>query len=144
MIKFGATDFNKIMIIVSGISLAIQIILEIVRKITSYYMDLFTTSIQMDLNFVLKLAKVREYKGNLLELLDLPLEVIANKIEGKQPELTETEIYLNELAEEFDKEVKEKTKENSQKNAETQKKEIVEHLSIIKNKIFKRKKKQNV
>lgn len=143
MIKFGATDFNKIMIIVSGISLVIQIILEIVRSITSYYIELFTTSIQMDLNFVLKLAKVKEYKGNLLELLDLPLEAIANKLEGKQPELTETEIYLNELAIEFDKEVREKTKENSQKNAEIQKKEIIEHLSIIKNKVLKRKNKQS-
>lgn len=144
VLKFGGTDFNKIIIIVSALSLGVQIIIEIASAIISHYMNLFLTSIQMDLGPILKISKLKEVKGNFYEILDLPLEAIANKMEGKEVELSETEIYINELTEEFDKTNKQKVKEKSHKNAEKQKKEIVEHLTVIKNKLFKRKKSVSV
>ena len=139
MAKFGGTDFNKIMIIVSGVSLGIQIILEFIRAFMAYYTDLFMTSIQMDLSFFIKLSKAKETKGNFYEFIDIPLEALANKLEGKEPELTETEKKVNDLAKEFEKENKQKVKHNSQKNAEEQKKQIKDHWNTIKNKIFQKK-----
>ena len=138
MVKFGGTDFNKIMIIVSGVSLVVQIILEFVKVFTSRYMELFMTAVQMDLSFVIKLSKIKE-KGGIYEVIDAPLEAIANKLEGKEPELSETEKYLNEIAKDYTDDIKQKTKENKEKNTEQQKNEIKEHLNIIKNKLFKKK-----
>ena len=138
MVKFGGTDFNKIMIIVSGISLGVQIILEFVRAHMAYYTELFVTSVQMDLSFFIKLSKAKETKGNFYEFIDMPLEALANKLEGKEPELTETEKMLNDLAKEYEKENKQKIKENSEKNAEHQKNQIKEHWNTIRNKVFNR------
>ena len=144
MINYGGTDFNKIMIIVSAISLVVQIIFEIIVPVMSNYINLFITSVKMDFNFIIKIANFVNpdgAKGNFFELLDLPFEAIANRIEGKEPELTETEAYLNELALEYETIKRKEVKENSQIKAEKQKKELVEHLHIIKNKLFRRKKK---
>lgn len=140
MVKLGGTDFNKIMIIVSGVSLGVQIILEFVRAFMAYYTDLFMTSIQMDLSFFIKLSKAKETKGNFYEFIDMPLEAIANKLEGKEPELTDKEKKLNEMAKEYEQLNKQKVKENSEKNAEEQKEQIKNHWNIIKNKVFNRKK----
>ena len=139
LIKFDATDFNKILIIISGVSLLSQIILEFIRMFTDYYMELFMTSVQMDLGFVIKMSKIGETKGNFFEVIDMPLEAIANKIDGKEPEYTETEKYLNELAKKYTDDIKQKHKEDSEANAEHQKQQIKEHLSTIKNFIFKKK-----
>ncbi len=140
IVKYGGSDFNKIMIIVSGVSLGIQIILEFVRAFIFNYTDLFMTAIQMDLNFFVKLSKAKETKGNFYELIDMPLEAIANKLEGKEPEFTEMEKKVNNLGKEYEKEIKQRIKDNSEKNAEEQKKQIKEHLNTIKDKMFNRKK----
>ena len=153
LIKFDGTDFNKIMIIVSAASLAVQIILEFVRAYTARYIDLFMTSFQMDLNLVYKLSRIKDAKGNFYGMVDAPLEAIANKIEGKEKEedLTDTEKELNELLKKYEPKFKEmkddkkqKSKENSQQKAARQKEQIKKHVKIIKENLFKKKDKDEV
>ena len=147
MINYGTSDWNKILLVVSGVSLLAQIVLELVRLFVGRYIDLFTEAIGMDLAIIEKIAKVKEVKGNVFELIDAPLEKLANKLEGKDPndDLTETQKYLNELAlVEKEKarqakiEKKMRIKQNSDEKAQKQKGEIKEHLSIIKNKLLKK------
>ncbi|MGN0813092.1 MAG: hypothetical protein ACI4MQ_06270 [Candidatus Coproplasma sp.] len=158
MIQFGATDFNKILLIVSAASLVIQIIIELVRIFIERYIELFTTSLKMDFALIFssieKLNKIKEAKGNVFELIDAPLEAIANKLEGKAKEeaaVSATEQYIDELTAQYNEEAKKekkrkkaenkaKIKQHSADNAEQQKKEIGEHLKIIKYSIFKKKK----
>lgn len=152
MVEFGISDFNKILLIVSAVSLLAQVVIEFIRIFTEKYIDLFTEAVKMDLAWVGKLGKVKEVKGNLFELIDAPLEALANKIEGttpSEPELTEIQKKLNKMAEDYEVEVKETKKEKKEKkkeeirrkskeNADKQKQEIKEHLNVIKKKVFKK------
>lgn len=154
MVQFGATDFNKVLLIVSAVALIIQIAIELIRVFIERYVELFTTSIQMDFAFIVKsiekFDKLKQVKGNLVELADAPLEAIANMLTEKVKEeaaVSETEEYIDQLAKQYNAETEEKKaaqkakiKQDSADNAEQQKKEIVSHLKTIKDSIFKKKK----
>ena len=137
IIKFSGSNLSKIILIASALSLFVQVIFEFIRIFIEKYTELFIVSAQMDLQFVTNLMKIKEVKGNLLELIEDPLEAIANKHERKEQKPSKTEEYVNRLADEFDAKHKEKAKEHHQKRVDEQKKEIVEHIHTIKN-FFKR------
>ncbi|MGN1103672.1 MAG: hypothetical protein ACI4QI_02230 [Candidatus Coproplasma sp.] len=150
MTQVGASDFNKVLLIVSAVSLVIQIIIELLRVFIERYVELFTASLKMDFAFVEKLAKLKEVKGTFVELVDSPLEVIANKLSGKAKEeeaVSATEEYIDGLAAKYNAEAeakkaaqREQNKQSSADRAEEQKQEIVDHLKTIKDAIFNRKK----
>jgi len=140
MMNYTTTGTNKLLLILSAITLFVQIIIELIRVIAETYIELFITAVQMDFSFVSKLTKVKDVKGGFYELIDAPLAAIANKIENKQPELSENEIRVNKLAEEYSEEYKLKEKEERKTKTTQKKKQIIEHLNIIKNKIFKQNK----
>ncbi|MGN1372601.1 MAG: hypothetical protein ACI4VK_00980 [Candidatus Coproplasma sp.] len=147
LVQFGATDFNKVLLIVSAVCLLIQIIVELVRVFIERYVDLFTTAFKMDFAILFKIGQV---KGTLTELADAPLEALAKKLTGNATEeqaVSETEQYIEELTVQYREDAKEKkatkkanVKQQSEENAAKQRKEIVEHLRTIKDAIFKKKK----
>ena len=135
--KFGITDFAKMLFIVSCTSLLLQIILEIIRIFVEKYVELFKISFEKDMSF---LTKVKEAKGSVYGLIDVPLEMIANKLEKKEQPLTKKELEIEKLAENYREKQKAKKQEIKEKNVEVQKSEIISHLKTIKNNIFKSKK----
>ena len=143
MVMYGASDFNKMMIIVSGASLFGQIVLELVRIFTENYINLFMTSVQMDLSLFTKLNKMKE-ANSFYEFVDIPLEALANKLEGKEEELTDKEKKVDDLYKEFKPkyEQKQEEKRRQQKennpNTEERKSNIKEHLKTIKENLFKK------
>lgn len=154
MVSFPASDLTKILLIISGISLLVQIIVELIRIFIERYADDLTRSLEMDLAFFKGLAKLKEVKGTFFQVLDAPLEAIANKLENKKPEISKQDQKLNEIGKDFDEKLKEKkaqkkiqkiqekaeTKKRSEENAQKQKKEIGQHLRTIGSHIFKNKK----
>ncbi|MBQ9729844.1 MAG: hypothetical protein IJV80_03430 [Clostridia bacterium] len=143
MVKYGLGDFDKILLMISAISLAVQVLIMLVSIYIDNYVKLFSASLEMDLAFFTKLSKLGGVKGAMYELVDAPLEAIANKIENKQPEYTETELYLNELAQKYEAEEAKRKKQKieekkklGEERAENKKQEIVEHLKTIKEKVF--------
>lgn len=145
LIKYGANDFSKVLLIASGLLLSIQVIIEFIRVFTERYINLFTTAIKMDASPFLKISKLKEIKGNFFELVDAPFEALANKLEGnKTNNISATEEYVNQITEESKKKKKEKTRQNIKENAKKQKQELNEHIGIIKKHLFKRKDKVTV
>ncbi len=135
----STSDLSKLMLIVSGIALLVSVIVEFIRIFAEKYIELFTRALEVDFDFLKKLEKAKEVKGNFFEMIDAPLEAIANKLENKQPEISPIDKILNEVAADFDEDLKEKTKQRSEENAQKQKKEIGEHFKVITDHIFKKK-----
>lgn len=145
LIKNGISDLNKIILVISAISLLIQVIIEFVRLFIEKYARLVTTSLEMDLGVLSKLGEVKEVKGNFFTLLNSPIEALANKLDHKEPQLLEDEMYLNDLAEKYEEQrlvkkaqKKVERKNRSEERAKIAKKKIVENLGRIKNHIFKK------
>jgi mannonate dehydratase len=80
-------------------------------------------------------------KGNFFEAIDAPLEAIAGTIHEQQEEVDEIKQEVENLYEQYDKKTQIKIRQQSHENAVKQKKEIVEHLNIITNKLFGKNKK---
>ena len=154
MISFPTSDLTKILLIISGISLLIQVIVELIRIFIERYADDLTRSLEMDLAFFKGLSKLKEAKGTFFQVLDAPLEAIANKLENKKPEISKQDQKLNEIGKDFNEKLKEKkaqkkiqkiqekaeTKKRSEENTQKQKKEIGQHLRTIGSHILKSKK----
>lgn len=150
MIKYGATDWNKIILAVSLISLFIHLIIESIRMLTERYAKWLSIAIENDFSLLVKWNNLKEGKTTLLSIVNAPLENWANKLENKETELTEDEIYVNQLAQKYEENAKEKkiqhqTQVKEQKKATNKlaKANIITNLKRIKNSIFKKKPKQN-
>jgi len=153
MLTYPISDFSKIILIVSGISLLVQIIIEFIRIFIEKYADMFSRSLELDLEFINKFNKLKEVKGTFFEVLDAPLEAIANKLENIEPEVSKLDKKLNKIGKEFNEDLKEKKfqkklkkiqnkadiKKRSEENARQQKKEIVQHIKTIGKHMFKKK-----
>lgn len=120
--------------------LIVQILVEIISTAVTNYSDLLKTAVMMDIE---PITKFMQPKNALLEIIDAPLEKLANKWQDKEEDQDEKEQYINELAEKFTETRKEqrKAKRKAQKEETKQKKksEIREHLEIIKKNLFKKK-----
>lgn len=143
IIKYDTSDLSKILLVVSAVLLLAQIFLEFIRAFAEKYIELFMFSLQKDFEPLTMLGKIKEVKGNLFEIIDAPLEVIANRLESKPEEVNPVEEKVEKLYKDFEEKNKKEVRKRSHENAEKQKKEIVEHLSIIKNKLFSKNKKSN-
>lgn len=157
MLKYGITDFNKVLLVVSGISLLVQVIIECARFFIEKYIELFQYSLKTDLKGIYwakeKMDSVKEVKGNFFSLIDAPLEKLADKLEGKEKKVEEVQLskkeqYVEDLASKYRKEQneakeqkKQEQKQKSRERALEQKEELKEHLRVIKNSIFKSKSK---
>ncbi|MCH5179854.1 MAG: hypothetical protein J1F32_01395 [Erysipelotrichales bacterium] len=143
LIKYGLNDFSKILLVLSGVFLVAQIIIELIRIFVEKYINLFTIAFEMDFKFIEKISKVKDVKANFFGLVDAPLKAWSNKLEGKKQEnnLSEMEEYVNQLAEEDKTKKKEQARQLRKENAEKKKQEIKNHVSIIKKHLFKKKEK---
>lgn len=83
---------------------------------------------------------MKDVKGNLYGLVDAPLSVIAKKLDKKNLELTEREKLVESLGTIRKEKNTDKRKARHKVNAKRQKDEIKEHFSIIKDRLFKKKK----
>lgn len=145
--KYGGTLISKILLIVSAITIISQLLLEIIKIFIFKYVELFNESIHQDLEFVFNLSKIKESKGNFFEMLDAPLEKLANKLEGKEKVKTKGEKELDKLVDQYGDKVKElndakkaETKARSEDRAQYHKEGIKEHLKTIKNNLFNKNK----
>lgn len=93
MIKFNIDDFNKILIIISAISLLVQIIVELIKIFAEKYINDFNNALKKDLE-PLNILNIKRIRSNLLKLVDTPLEKIAELKTGKKKELSKDEIKL--------------------------------------------------
>ena len=78
---------------------------------------------------------------NIYTLVDAPLQVIANKLGTDTKELSKNEELVESLLKERKESGSQKRKAKSKASRQRQKDEIKEHFNVIKNKVFKRKKK---
>ena len=139
IMSFNTTALAKLLFAISIISLIIQILLELIKMFIEKYVGLFTSSLEKDLEFLRLLDKGKEFKGNFYQVIDAPLQLIANKIENKKIEQDSKEQYVDQLFENHKEKKKEEIKQRSEENAKKQKREIKEHLHVIKNGLFKKK-----
>ena len=150
MVKYGATDWNKIILSISLISLLIHIIIEGIKILIEKYAKYLSIAIENDFSLIVKWNNIKEGKSTLLSIVNSPLETIANKLEHKEVELTEDEVYVNQLADKYEEESYEKkfqhnaeVKERKKETNQTARKNIVNNLKRIKNSLFKNRQKQN-
>lgn len=153
-VKYGGSDLSLILLALSGLILVLQTLVEVIQKFVTNYVELFVEAIYQDFEFLVKLGKLKEAKGNFYEMIDAPLEKLANKLEGKEKEvqLTKTQQELNSIVDTYSPKIeendrkkkelkKQRIKESSEQRAIKQKEEIKEHLKTIKNRVFKKKEK---
>ena len=140
IIQYGGNDLAFALIVFSSISLVIQIIVEFIRIFVSQYISLFTIAVDKDTQFIRRLQDVNDVKGNFYGIVDVPLQVIAKKIESENQELNDNEKLVESLGNMNKAKSSNKKKARRQENARRQKNEIKEHIKIIKERVFKRKK----
>ena len=149
MIKFGASDLNKILLALSGISIFAQIIVEFARAYVERYTDLIKIALEEDLGILAKLDEIRDVKGNFLKLVNKPLQSLAEKFESVDSPEDKKKLFIAEKSEEYEQKLKEKAKKKKEiakeRNAEkvkTAKQDIKKNWGVIKEHIFKKKKKE--
>lgn len=170
LFKYTRTDLQIILLGLSGIFWLANIVIEIIRVSVEYYFNLFKVAIKADapifINTIDKVTELSEKfeelkkhpKGTFWEAVDAPFEAWANKIRRKEKEKTTpvqaeiaptaTEKAVQQLAESFEenqKEKKQKQKEENRKQdnekAEKEKKALGAHLKTIWEDIKPKKKK---
>ena len=142
IIRYGGSNIAYTLIVLSSISLIIQIIVEFIRVFVSEYVSLYTIAIDKDTQFLRRIQDVKDVKGNFYGIVDAPLEVIAKKIKKGSNELSEKEKLVESLANISKTKKSNKRKVRHKENVKRQKEEIREHLNIIKKRVFKEKKKK--
>ena len=137
------TTLSLILLIVSGVALILQVLIEIISSCIENYISLLKTAVEMDIE---PIAKFFQPKKSIYEMIDSPLEKLANKIQNIQPEKSEDEEYIDTLAEQYEivrkekkKAKKEEEKQKREENAKEQKAEIKGHLGVIVSSLFKKK-----
>ncbi|MBR2989264.1 MAG: hypothetical protein IKC64_06045, partial [Clostridia bacterium] len=87
VLTIPTTELRILLLIISAISLLTQILLEITLSITKYYFNLYRIAFERDFQFFIEASKtVSDPKTAFLQLVDRPLEAIANHIENKPVE----------------------------------------------------------
>lgn len=120
MVKYGASDFNKILLIVSGISLIIQLILEGITSFAERYFRDFNIAIEKDFGFL----NPKRLASTALKVVDAPLKKIA---EIKTPEfkvVKKEDKILEKHIKKFDDKAEERELAKKEKKAEKRKEEL--------------------
>ena len=136
MFTYQTSDLSKMLLIVSAISLFVQVVVELLRIFVENYVEMFMFAVQKDFSIFFKTSELGGIKGAALKIIDAPIERIAKKItKEKEPELTKSELKFKKIEDEFE----EKQKEKAEVIVNNEKAEIKSHLKVIKDKIFKSK-----
>jgi len=137
LIYYGGSDLDIILIAISGISLALQIILEIIRAFVKNYVDKFTVAFKQDIQPVMKVINAPKqlkeagikFKGKVgekvLDLVTSPISYFANKSNESKQTKKEQQIY--DITDNFRK------NQNEKKEPKTE--ELSEESSILYSKI---------
>ena len=147
-LAFSGDSLSIILLIVSAISLVVQVIVEFVRIFIERYVALFAYSIDKDVGWLGDF--IEDPKGTLWTLVDQPFESLSDKIENKQRDVSPEEEKVETLYAEFAPKEKEREKdrnrqkkERSDRIAKEQKSELVSHIKTVFGSIFKKKDKDN-
>ena len=132
IIRFGGTDVAYVLVGFSTLSLIFQIIVEFIRVFSSQYLELFTIAIDKDTAFLRRIAD-----ANLLSFVDAPLQIIANRLNTDEKELSKNEEYVEFLYKGHKENKTMKKRSRSEASKQRQKDEIKEHYNIIKDKVTK-------
>lgn len=142
MIKFGASDLNKILLALSGISIFAQIIVEFVRAYVERYAEYMIMAFEQDLGILGKLGEIGDVKGNILKIVNKPLQAVANKFEEDNSPEAKKKQFIEEKSKEYKKKLKAEAKERKAEKVKTAKQDIKKNWGVIKEHIFKKKKKE--
>lgn len=137
--RYGGSEFAYMLIIFSSASLGIQIIVEFLRKFVTFYIDLFNIAFDKDFAFLKKIGDYKDVHGNLLRIVESPLGIIAKTKDINTQESTKNEHLVEMLAAQNKEKAISRKKKKYQENAIKTKTEIKGHLTVVKNRIFKRK-----
>lgn len=137
MFHYGIDDFSKVLLIVSGLILFIQIILEAITLFIERYIKDLNIAIDHDLGYLRHITK----KSTILKLIDAPLEKLALLKEGKEKEKTDEEIRIDKHIERFEErqielsiakaEKKEEERKEEEKRIKNEIEEIKQHLKML-------------
>lgn len=126
--KFGCSDFSKILLVISGISLLVQVIIEFIKMFAERYIKYFTLALKKDFA-IIDYLNPKKLGSNALKVLDAPIEFVARKIKGEEKTLTKEERVLEDYKEKFKQKQEEKKErkalEKIEKAAETKKQEYI-------------------
>lgn len=142
MVKFGASDLNKILLALSGISIFAQIIVEFARAYVERYTEYMIMAFEQDLGILGKLGEIGDVKGNILKIVNKPLQAVANKLEEDDSPEAKKKQFIEEKSKEYKKKLKADAKERKAEKVKTAKQDIKKNWGIIKEHIFKKKKKE--
>lgn len=138
IIKYGGNDVDYLLIGFSTLSLLVQIIVEILRVFISHYVELYKIALDKDTLIFQKLAGFTDIKGHLVTLADLPFESIANKLNGKNKEVSDKEKLVDALSKQAVAKAKYKKRLKRKDKVDKELNEIKEHYATIKTKLFKK------
>lgn len=139
IIRHGGSDIAYALVILSSISLVIQVMLEFIRGFATLYFDLFTIAVDKDTKFITKFKDVVDFKTHAYRLADSPLEVLTNNRSSKKTEPSKHERLVESLLTGYKEKKSNITKMRRKRNANLQKHEIKEHLTEIKSKFLRKK-----
>jgi hypothetical protein len=141
LIKFGMSDFSKILLTISITSLLIQVIIELIRIFIEKYIELYIASLKMDLSLLVNFNEMNS--GGVWGWVNKPLGAIADKLEHTNQELNDVQkqvINIEQKHEEDLKSGKEQKKKLKKQKHEDAKQKVLRNLIRIKNSIFRKKK----
>jgi len=123
MVQFGISDFSKILLVVSAVSLLVQIVIECIKMFAEKYVRDFHLAIEQDF----AILDPTRFRSNILKMINIPLDKIVLMKEGKEKELSEDEKRLEEHRNRFTARMQEqeewKSVERMEKRIEKKKQE---------------------
>ena len=138
-LTYGADAIQIILFAISAISLFVNVLVEIAIPFVERYTEYFMASVQMDAGAVFKIVGAL---GNKHALLDLVPEMLADKIEkGNQTEENMTD--AEQKVKEWGDNLKQTLKEQKAARTNDEKSQLKQHLKVIGNHLFRRKKKKS-
>lgn len=94
-IKYGISDFNKILLIVSGATLLLQLFIECIKIFAEKYTEDLKSAFTKDFEWV-NFLDPKKVKSNILKIIDAPFEKLANLKENKEKEVEKEEQRISD------------------------------------------------
>ena len=149
IVEFWGTMLNGldlIFLVVSIVSLITNIIMQVLMIYADLRYRLLEEAVREEAKIFFDIANAKYVKGNFYHLVDAPFEAIANKLENKAQTTSTNAQKLEELRDQFREQRKAKRlarkqmdKQKSNEIADKEKSELKQHLSIIREHMFKKK-----
>ncbi|MFQ6752275.1 MAG: hypothetical protein ACLRFL_01750 [Clostridia bacterium] len=127
MIKYGVDTYSKVLLIISAISLSVQIIIEIVKMFAERYIEDLKYAFEKDF----ELLDLSKWKSNGLKLINAPLEKIANIKKGKEKEMSKEDERIERHIQKYKDRIEEHKEQRSiERQAEKEEKKQQENLRV--------------